>query len=259
MSRIEALFDKGPLFIAYLVAGDGGMEFSEEAAISLVEGGVDLLEIGMPFSDPVADGPVIQRGVDRSLKGGMTPGKTLELIQKIRSRSDVPIILFTYYNLLLNAGPNFYPAAKNAGVDGFLVVDLPPEEGLDHIKLCETLDLDTVFIISPLTSDERVQEISRISTGFLYYACQKGTTGMRAALPEGFSERVEHIKKNTHLPVAVGFGISNKETAQEVLQSADGFVIGSLFVKAIEDGATPDELRILCEQIDPRKEDATHT
>ena len=221
--------------------------------------GADLIEIGVPFSDPIADGPVVQRGVDRSLKGGMTPEKTLEVIQRIRSRSAVPIVLFTYYNLLLNAGPTFYPAAKNAGVDGILVVDLPPEEGSDHIKLCETLGIDTIFIISPLTSDERIQELSSKSSGFLYYACQKGTTGMRKTLPEGLGERVKHIKKHTHLPVAVGFGISNTETAEEVIKSADGFVIGSLFVKAIEDGATPLELKILCEQIDPRKEDATHT
>ena len=237
MSRIERLFANDKAFIAYLTAGDGGIQRTLDAAIALIEGGVNMLEIGMPFSDPVADGPIIQRAATRSLAAGTTLQDVLWLTTEIRKRSDIPLILFSYFNPILSAlQSDFLSDAKNAGIDGLLLVDCPLEESQVVRRQCMQNGISLIYVITPSTTLERMKKIDQYAQGFLYYACRKGTTGVRHGLPEGFQENMASIKAIVSLPIVVGFGISNNEMAKEVCRVADGVVVGSLFVKALEDG-----------------------
>jgi tryptophan synthase alpha chain len=250
MSRIERLFANDKAFIAYLTAGDGGIQRTLDATIALIEGGVNMLEIGMPFSDPVADGPIIQRAATRALASGTTLQDVLWLTTEIRKRSDIPLILFSYINPILSAlQSNFLSDAKNAGIDGLLLVDCPLEESQVVRQQCMKNGISLIYVITPSTTLERMKKIDLYAQGFLYYACQKGTTGMRNTLPEDFQQKIESIKRVMHLPVVVGFGISNQEMANSVLKYADGVVVGSLFVKALEDGGPPSTLSILARDI----------
>jgi tryptophan synthase alpha chain len=249
MNRLEKTFKNKKPFIAYLTAGDGGLEYSEKAFLHLVKGGVDILEIGIPFSDPIADGPVIQKAMTRALDKKITLNDILKLVKRIRSQTQVPIILFSYYNPILQAGDAFIKKAKEAGVDGMLIVDLPLEESEIIQKKLLDHGLSLILLIAPSTSKERIRKISQRGSGFLYYVAQKGTTGMRESLPSSFSEKIELIKKETTLPVVAGFGISNKKTAEEFLKVADGFVIGSFFVNAVEKKVPVEELEKLARNI----------
>ncbi len=233
MSRITNAFAKKKLFIGYLTAGDGN---SKQHFLDLIEGGVDLLEIGIPFSDPIADGPTIQRAMKRSLDAGMTLEKTLHLVSELRKETETPLILFTYLNPIQRDLKGFLAKAKKAGADGVLVVDLPLEEAGEYRDLCKQIGLDPIFVIAPSTPVDRIAQISQAGSGFLYYACRKGTTGARSALPEDFAEKISQIRTQSHLPIAVGFGISNRTTAEAVLKEADGFVVGSTFIDGIEKG-----------------------
>ncbi len=243
---IADAFAKGAAFIAYLTLGDGGLDYSLEAALALVGGGVNLLEIGLPFSDPVADGPVIQKAMERSLEYGTKAQDLISFLQEFRKKSDVPVVIFSYTNPILAAGRNFLEQAKKAGADGILIVDtsyefIPPSS------------LDPILIVSTSTPQERVKKIVQKGKGFIYYACQKGTTGMRSALPDHFRGDIARIKQETALPVAAGFGIGSRETAQAAIASAaDGFVVGSYFVEAMGRQLAPLILTDLAKQIDPR-------
>lgn len=237
---------KNPAFVAYLTLGDGGLDYSLEAALALVKGGVDLLEIGLPFSDPVADGPVIQQAMERSLQKGTKAYDLIPFLQAFRKQSSVPIVLFSYYNPILAAGKDFLNEAKEAGADGILLVDLP-------FELMPESTLEPILIVSTSTSQQRVEKIVQKGKGFIYYACQKGTTGMRGSLPSDFKQDVIRIKQATQLPVVVGFGISSRQTAQEALDCADGFVVGSYFVEGMGRKVSPEELTHLAIQIDPRR------
>lgn len=252
MSAIETVLKNKPGFIAYLTAGDGGLARSKEAMLALIKGGVDVLEVGVPFSDPVADGPTIQAAASRALKAGVHLGDVLQLIREIKQESDTPIILFTYYNPILKAGDEFYQKAKEAGVDGCLVVDLPIEESVDYCEACNRTGLDPVFLISPTTPLERIEKIAQLSRGMLYYVMRSGTTGLRDDLPADLTERLDMIKRISNLPVVAGFGISNRDMASAILDHADGFVVGSFFVKAVADGVTADQICTLAKSIDPR-------
>ncbi len=252
MSRIEKLFANDKAFIGYLTAGDGGIQRTLDASLALIESGVNMLEIGMPFSDPVADGPVIQRAAARSLATGTTLQDILWLTKEIRKHSDIPLILFSYFNPILSVlQSNFFSDAKKAGIDGLLLVDCPLEESEEVRQQCIQNKIDLIYIITPSTTVERMKKINEYAQGFLYYACRKGTTGVRNALPEDFQDKIELIKKTMHLPVVVGFGISNQEMANNVLEHADGVVVGSLFVKALEEGASPSVLSALAREICP--------
>jgi tryptophan synthase alpha chain len=242
---ISSAFAKGPAFIAYLTLGDGGLDYSLECALSLVKGGVDILEIGLPFSDPVADGPVIQKAMERSLERGTKATDLLPFIRAFRKHSDVPLVIFTYYNPILALGPAFLEEAHAAGANGILLVDV-------SFDLVPTSPLDPILLVSPSTPKERVERIAQAGKGFIYYVCQKGTTGMRSGLPEGSTEAVARIKEAGSLPVAVGFGIHQRQTAAQVLSLADGFIVGSYFVDAMERQVSPEELMQLAKQIDPR-------
>lgn len=241
---ITRVFAKGPAFIGYLTLGDGGLDYSLASALALVKGGVDILEIGLPFSDPVADGPVIQKAMERSLKQGTKAHDLIPFLKAFREQSDVPIVVFSYYNPLL-ASPGLQDLAYKAGANGVLIVDLP-------FELVPKTSLDPILIISTSTPQERVKEIVKKGRGFIYYACQKGTTGMRGSLPSRCPHDIARIKEASSLPVAIGFGISEKQSAEDALKLGDGFIVGSYFVDAMSRGATSEELTKLAKQIDPR-------
>lgn len=229
MSRIsEAFTKKKKLFIGYLTAGDGD---SEQNFLTLLDGGVDLLEIGIPFSDPIADGPLIQKAMDRALKRQTTAEDALELAQKLRKQTDAPMILFTYYNPIRKDLETFLQRAKEAGVDGILVVDLPLEEMGSYPDACRRCGLDPIFVIAPSTPRERMRKIAAQASGFIYYACRKGTTGIRNGLPEDLPAKIAAIRAETKLPIAVGFGIADLKTAKTILKLADAFVVGSYLVE----------------------------
>ncbi len=232
MSRIERAFKK-KAFVGYLTAGDGD---SREHFLGLVKGGVDVLEIGIPFSDPVADGPTIQRAMERALSAGMTVEKVMDLVVDLREETDVAMILFTYLNPVQRDLKGFLRRAKEAGADGILIVDLPLEEAGEYRKFCKEVGLAPIFVIAPSTPPERIAKIAEAAEGFIYYACRKGTTGARHGLPEDYAEKIGRIRKLSGLPIAVGFGIAEKEAARAVLKEADGFVVGSYFIDGIEKG-----------------------
>ncbi len=252
MSRIQDTFKVTQPFIGYVIIGDGGLENTLEYVKALVAGGVDIIELGVPFSDPIADGPVIQQGVGRALKSGVSPQHILNLVEQIREATNVPIILMSYYNPIITTGSSFLEEAKIVGADGMIIVDLPIEEAHEYKTIMDTIGLDTIFLTSPSTPASRLKKIEYYSSGFIYYACQKGTTGMKSKLPEDFEHKIAEIRKETSLPIAIGFGISNRETAKQILKYADGFIVGSYFVKAIGDGVSTQALTNLAKTIDPR-------
>lgn len=242
-SRIQQLFAHNKAFIAYLTAGDGGINRTLDAALALIDGGINMLEIGMPFSDPIADGPVIQCAAARSLAAGTTFHEVLWLTKQLRYRSNIPLILFSYCNPILSAlAANLLHEAKDAGIDGLLLVDCPLEESQLIQQQCRQYEIDLIYIISSTTTLARVERINQHAHGFLYYACQKGTTGLRNALPDDFPSKIKTIKSVVDLPVVVGFGISNQAMVDAVLAYADGVVLGSLFVNALAKGSPPASL-----------------
>lgn len=229
MSRIAKAFQK-KITIGYLTAGDA----KKEDFLALVEGGIGLLEIGIPFSDPIADGPTIQKAMARALQKGTTLEDVLRLVAAVRKETEVPIVLFTYCNPIQRDFKGFLTQAKAAGADGILLVDMPLEEADEYLSLCKTLELDPIFVIAPSTPPRRIAAICSAGKGFIYYACRKGTTGARDHLPADFEEKIAAIRKHTALPIAVGFGLSDRGAVQTVLEVADGAVIGSYFVQVIE-------------------------
>lgn len=258
MNRIESIFRKKAAFIGFVVAGHGGLDYCIECCLQLIEGGVDILEIGFPFSDPVADGPVIQRAAQKALEQGTTSATLLAIARAIRKKSQVPLILFTYYNPLLKRGEPYFKELKSAGFDAVLVVDLPTpqrDQGPHpHYEALKTAGLHPIFLATPSTDEQRLAEIAAISEGFLYYACQKGTTGVRNKLPEDLVFQISRIKQKTALPIAIGFGIADRDNAEAAMHAADGFIVGSAFVKLMDEGAEPAALKLLAQSIDPRKE-----
>ncbi|MCH9757376.1 MAG: tryptophan synthase subunit alpha [Gammaproteobacteria bacterium] len=253
MNAFKTVFHDRKAFIAYITAGHGGMDYTEAAARALVAGGVDILEIGLPFSDPMADGPTIQLAMQETLKTPVRFDAVLKMIERIKKQTKTPIVLFSYLNPLLKIGLNqALKAASYAGVDGLLVVDLPLEASNDYFKACARYQLQPIGLVAPSTPAERIKRISQTTNAFLYYVCRNGTTGMKNALPSDYSEKICQIKSLTDIPVVSGFGIGSKALAAEALQPADGFVVGSRFVHAISSGASPCDLKQLAHQIDPR-------
>lgn len=256
MNRIEQTFKKGPAFIGFLSGGDGGLDYTVACSLAMLEGGVDILEIGFPFSDPVADGPVIQQASQRSLEQGTTSQTMLEIAKGIRKKSSAPLILFSYFNPLFKKGALFLKELQSAGYDAILTVDLPPPingmEDHPYYRQLSEANLYPILLASPSTDPERLNLIKKKSEGFLYYACQKGTTGVRKALPEDFASNLRRLRQDFNIPVAAGFGISDKTTAQQAIEHAEGFVVGSAFVKLMEQKADPSALKKLAMSIDPR-------
>ncbi len=221
-------------FVAYLCAGDPDFETSLEACRAAVAGGVDVLELGVPFSDPLADGPTNQLAAQRALESGMTAARVFELVRRLRGETQVPVVFYTYYNLVFANGVDAYVrAAKEAGVDGILVLDLPPEESGEVAAAAGRHGVDLVAIVAPTTPEARLERICRMATGFIYYVSREGVTGVRSELPAGIGEALGRIRRHTALPVVVGFGISRREHVAQVAALADGVVVGSALVNLI--------------------------
>ncbi len=239
MGRIEekfkALKNEGrKAFIAYLTAGDPDLETTVKLIPALEAAGVDILEIGVPFSDPTADGPVIQAASQRALKKGVTLEKILAMIAGLRRVSEIPIVLFGYYNPILNYGPERFAAdAAAAGVDGILVVDLPPEESEELKRYSDPEGLAFITLIAPTTDPRRARKILQGAAGFVYYISVTGVTGTAVPRPDDVQRDLEQLKKMTRLPVAVGFGISTPAQAATIAPLADGVIIGSAWVRLI--------------------------
>jgi tryptophan synthase alpha chain len=242
MSRIKDAFARArargrPAFIAYLCAGDPDFETSLEACRAVISSGADILELGVPFSDPLADGLTNQLAAQRALESGMTSARVFELVRRIRESSEVPIVFYAYYNLVFSNGVDAYlRSAKAAGVDGMLILDLPPEESAEAAAPSRALGIDTVCIVAPTTPDSRLPRIAAAASGFIYYVSREGVTGVRDQLAGGIPEAVARIRRHTDLPVAVGFGISTREQVAQVAAHADGVVVGSALVNVIRDG-----------------------
>ena len=215
--------------------------------MAMEKAGADIIELGVPFSDPIADGPIIQRASYRALKGGVSLRKILGLVKDLRRETSVPIVLMTYYNPVFKYGlSEFVKDAVGAAVDGIIVPDLPPEEGRGIIEEGMKAGLDTIFLIAPTSTRERIKMISALSRGFIYYVSLTGVTGARESLPTEVEESVKRIKKATDKPIAVGFGISTAEQAKRIASFADGVIIGSAIVGLIErNTGNPDLVRIV--------------
>ena len=221
--------------VAYLTAGDPSPARTASLVLALERGGADVIELGVPFSDPIADGPVIQRASERALAAGMTLPRTLEVAAEIRKQSDIPIVLFTYLNPVLRYGfEALAQAAKNSGVDGVLLIDLSVEEADRHLGALREQKLDTVFLAAPTSSDRRLELVAKYSSGFVYLVSRAGVTGERDTLSAQARPLVERMRKLTALPLALGFGISTPQQAAETAQLADAVVVGSAFVRLIE-------------------------
>jgi tryptophan synthase alpha chain len=235
-SRFAELAKKGELgIIAYITAGDPSLESSEEIVVAAAEAGADVIELGVPFSDPVADGPVIQRASDRALRSGTTLAGVLGLVGRLRQSTQVPLVLFSYFNPILQMGlERFADAATRAGADGVLVTDLTPEEAVEYRSVLQAHNLDTIFLAAPTSTDARLTQISAATTGFLYLVSRTGVTGTREALPTELPALVRRARKFTHLPIAVGFGISLPTHVTVLGGIADAAVVGSALMAVVE-------------------------
>lgn len=243
-NKFGSLRDKNEkALVVYLTAGDPSLDVTKKLILGLEDAGVDIIEIGVPFSDPTADGPVIQAASQRALKAGTTLQGVLDLVADIRKVSQIPVLLFGYYNPIFAYGvEKFSKTAREAGVDGVLVVDLPPEEAQELRMYTDAVDLDFISLVAPTTGKDRLKTILRSATGFLYYISITGVTGSAAPKIDDIAREVSKIRKLTKMPIAVGFGISNAAQAREIGAIADGIVIGSAIVKLIDENRNNSEL-----------------
>ena len=259
--RFAELREAGELgIVAYITAGDPTLDATLEFVLALAEAGADVIELGVPFSDPLADGPTIQRASERALKSGTTLAGVLDLVRRIRQSSEVPLVFFSYYNPILQMGlEKFAAAAANAGGDGVLVTDLTPEEAEDYRRILHSHSLDTIFLAAPTSDDERLQKIAGASSGFLYLISRTGVTGAKESLSDELPALLRRVRRFTDLPVAVGFGISLPGHVSVLGGLADAAVIGSALVSEIEKAPTPDgAARALRERLHSFKEAARH-
>jgi len=240
--RFAELKNAGELgLVAYITAGDPSLEATERIVHALAEAGADVIELGVPFSDPLADGPTIQRASERALRGGATLAGVLDLVRKLRAGTDVPLVLFSYFNPLLQMGlEKFAARAAEAGADGVLATDLTPEEAQDYCRVLRARGLDTIFLAAPTSTDERLRRIAAVSTGFLYLISRTGVTGAREELPEDLPALVRRARAATPLPIAVGFGISLPGHVSILGGLADAAVVGSALVSEIEKASSVD-------------------
>jgi tryptophan synthase alpha chain len=230
------LAERGELgLVAYLTAGDPTLEASEKIILAAVAAGADVIELGVPFSDPVADGPTIQRASERALQSGTTLAGVLDLARRLRAGTDVPLVLFSYFNPILQMGlEKLAQTAARSGIDGVLATDLTPEESLDYRQILRAQGLDTIFLGAPTSTDARLTQIAECSSGFIYLISRTGVTGTRDSLPEELPNLVRRVRRFTKLPVAVGFGISLPDHVSALGGIADAAVVGSALVAEVE-------------------------
>jgi tryptophan synthase alpha chain len=225
--------------VAYITAGDPSLAATEQFVLALAHAGADVIELGVPFSDPVADGPVIQRASERALASGTTLSGVLSLVKSLRAKTDVPLVLFSYFNPVLQMGlEKFADAAKAAGADGVLITDVTPDEGFEYRSAMSSRGLDTIFLAAPTSTDERLALITKSSTGFLYLISRTGVTGAKDQLAEELPALARRVRRFTDLPIAVGFGISQPGHVSVLGGLADAAVVGSALVEEIERAGT---------------------
>jgi len=234
--RFAELREQGELgIVAYITAGDPSLDATLQFVLALAEAGADVIELGVPFSDPLADGPTIQRASERALKSGATLHGVIDLVGEIRKSSEVPLVLFSYYNPILQMGlDKFASAAAEAGADGVLATDLTPEESTEYRNILRAHHLDTIFLAAPTSDDERLAKIAAVSSGFLYLISRTGVTGAKDTLAEDLPALLRRVRNSTLLPIAVGFGISQPGHVSVLGGLADAAVVGSALVAEIE-------------------------
>jgi len=247
-TRIARVFERlraerRPALVAYITAGDPTPDRSAALVAALERGGADLIELGVPFSDPIADGPAIQRGSERALKAGTTVAKVLDIAAQIRARSEIPLILFTYLNPVLRYGlEQLGRDAAAHGIDGCLMTDLSVEEAEPYTNAMHAAGLDTVFLAAPTSTPRRLELVAKYSSGFVYLVSRTGVTGERSAVSDAAAPLVHAVRKVTGLPLVVGFGISTPDQVRSVGEIADGVAVGSAFVTTIEQNAASSDL-----------------
>jgi tryptophan synthase alpha chain len=258
MNRIDARFRKLKAdgkkgFVVYIGAGDPNLEKTRELTLAFDREDIDVVELGVPFSDPLADGLVNQLAAQRGLESGTTPKKVLETVAAIRRESQVPIVLYIYFNLMHRVGlANFIKEAARAGVDGLLTLDLPPEESENYEALMKAADLAVIYLVAPTTPENRIELIVKRASGFIYYVSREGVTGMQEKIATNINAMTALIRKHTDLPIAVGFGISNPEQARTVAVFAEAIVVGSAVVNQIAThGREPDLVKRVTESVRP--------
>ncbi|HXZ20130.1 MAG TPA: tryptophan synthase subunit alpha [Candidatus Acidoferrales bacterium] len=241
--RFEDLRRAGELgLVAYITAGDPSLDATRRIVLAAAEAGADVVELGVPFSDPLADGPVIQRASERALKSGTTLTGVFHLVRDIRLQSQVPLVLFTYFNPVLQFGiDTFATRAQSAGADGALITDLPPEDSADYRAALRSRGLDTIFLAAPTTGDERMRRIASVSSGFLYVISRTGVTGEREGLADELPALLRRARSATALPLAVGFGISLPGHVSVLGGLADAAVVGSVLVAEVERARSADQ------------------
>ena len=242
MNRIDQVFkqikrENRKALIPYIMAGDPDLGSTKDLVLDLESAGADIIELGVPFSDPLADGPTIQRAAERSLQQGTTLRKVLALVKEIRRHTRIPLVLMTYYNPVFRFGiERFAEEAVRAGVDGTIIPDLIPDEADDFIRAAKQHGLDTVFLLAPTSTPDRIRKVTKAATGFIYYVSITGITGSKLSMSSAMKNTLEAVKKSSNKPVAVGFGIPNPAEASAAAKLADGVIIGSAIVKMIAQG-----------------------
>ena len=234
--------------IAYICAGDPSPDATKEYVTALVRGGADIIELGLPFSDPTADGPTIQAGIERALNGGMTPDIYFRTVASLKMH--IPLVVMTYYNIIFKRGlEKFVKDCSASGISGIIVPDLPPEESRELVGLCKKNDVDLIFLVAPTTTDERLKRILEEGKGFIYLVARLGVTGARADVAASTRDLIKRVKTTT--PKAVGFGISSGKQAAEIIRAgADGVIVGSAFVDIIASGRdVPARLEVLAKEL----------
>jgi tryptophan synthase alpha chain len=240
MSRIESTFKtltskKEKVLIAYVMGGDPTLMQTGQIILEMEKAGADIIEIGVPFSDPVADGPIIQKAAERALRQGVTLRSVLDLVATLRRQTKIPLILMTYCNPIFAFGiETFFKEAKGVGVDGVIVPDLPPEEAKEFLLQGRRHLIDLIFLVAPTTPPDRIQKIVKSGTGFIYYVPLTGVTCSKLINKEAIRERIRELKSMTDRPIAAGFGISSAEEAKEIAQVADGIIVGTALVRIVE-------------------------
>ena len=250
MNRIDKKFqtlrDQGATaFMPYLCAGDPNPELTSKLLLTLEAAGADLIELGVPFSDPIADGPTVQRASERALTHRISLQQILEIVASLRTQTEIPIALMSYYNPIFRMGEDaFCKAAQDAGVDGVIIPDLPPEQAQSLLEIAPLYNLATIFLVAPTSPPERMKLIASVSTGFIYCVSVTGVTGARAMLSDEIAPMIAELRKHTDKPISVGFGVSTPDQATQVAQTADGVIVGSAIVNVIEEHIN-DEAKLL--------------
>jgi len=245
MSHISVAFKPGyKALIAYVTVGYPTLEMSCEAAITLANNGCDIIELGIPFSDPLADGTTIQKASYQALKQGITPQACLDIVQKLRQEITTPLVFMSYYNPILSFGIEaFSQASANAGVDGLIIPDLPPEEGTELQASTKKHGLDLIYLLAPTSTEERISLVTERSRGFIYLVSLTGVTGARQALPPELEDFVRRVRQKATQPLCVGFGIASPEQAERVASIADGVIVGSRLIQLISEDTTLTSLK----------------